>query len=91
LFYYAASSPTWREKFKKLISICANTKSAFTSIERFVGNYAVDQKPEQLSVRLKVINEKWEKYNKAQDELEELVISVIINSCGVKCKKDTDT
>jgi hypothetical protein len=60
------------EKSKKLIRICANTKSAFTRMERFVDNYAVDPKPEQLNVRLKLINETWEKYNNAQEELEEL-------------------
>jgi hypothetical protein len=44
------------EKSKKLIRICANTKSTFTRMERFVDNYAVDPKPEQLNVRLKLIN-----------------------------------
>jgi hypothetical protein len=38
-------------------------------MERFVDNYAVDQRPEQLDVRLKLINENWEKYNNVQDEL----------------------
>jgi len=57
---------------KKLIRICANAKSAFTRMERFVDNYAVDQRPEQLDVRLKLINENWEKYKNVQDELEEL-------------------
>jgi len=60
------------EKGKKLISICANIKSAFIRMERFVDNYAVDPGPEQLDVRLKIINENWEKYNNVQDELEEL-------------------
>ena len=32
----------------------------------------VDPRPEQLDVRLKLINENWEKYNNIQDELEEL-------------------
>jgi hypothetical protein len=32
----------------------------------------IDQKPEQLEVRLKLIIENWEKYNQAQDDLEEL-------------------
>ena len=41
-------------------------------MEKFVDNYMVDQKPEQLEVRLKLIDENWEKYNHAQDELEEL-------------------
>jgi hypothetical protein len=57
---------------KKLIRICANTKSAFTRMERFVESYAADPKPEQLEVRFKLINENWEKYNNVQDELEEL-------------------
>jgi hypothetical protein len=30
-------------------------------MEKFVGNYAVDPKPEQLDVRLKLINENWGK------------------------------
>jgi hypothetical protein len=59
------------EKIKKLICICPNTKSAFTRLERFTDNYAVDPKPEQLEVRLKLVNENWEKYNNVQDELEE--------------------
>jgi hypothetical protein len=59
------------EKSKKLIRICANTKSTFTRMERFVDNYATDPRPEQLEVRLKLINENWGKYNYAQDELEE--------------------
>lgn len=58
------------ERSKKLIRICANTKAA--RLDRFVDSYAVDPKPEQLSVRLKMINEKWEKYDNAQEELEEL-------------------
>ena len=60
------------EKGKKLICICANIKSAFTRMERFVDNCAVDPKPEHLDVRLKLINENWEKYNNVPDELEEL-------------------
>jgi hypothetical protein len=48
------------------------TRSAFTRKERFVENYAVTPKPEQLDVRLKLINENWEKYNSIEDELEEL-------------------
>jgi hypothetical protein len=52
---------------KKLIRICANTKSAFTRLERFADNYVVDPKPEQLEVRLKLFNENWEKYNNVQD------------------------
>jgi len=59
------------EKGKKLIRICANIKSAFTRMERFVDSYAVDPRPERLDVRLKLINENWEKYN-IQDELEKL-------------------
>ena len=57
---------------KKLIRVCANTKGAFTRLERFVENYLIDPKPEQLEVRLKLINENWEKYSEAQDELEEI-------------------
>ena len=57
---------------KKLIRLCANTKGAFTRLEWFVENYLIDPKPEQLEVRLKLINENWEKYTDAQDELEEL-------------------
>jgi len=60
------------DKIKKLVHICSNTKSAFTRMERFVDHYAVDPRPEQLDVRLKLINENWEKYNNLQDELEEL-------------------
>ena len=60
------------ESKKRLTRICANTKSAFTRMEKFVDNYMLDHKPEQLEVRLKLINENWEKYNQAQDELEEL-------------------
>jgi hypothetical protein len=60
------------ERGKKLIHICANTKGAFRRLERFVENYSTDSKPEQLEVRLKLINENWEKYTDAQDELEEL-------------------
>jgi len=60
------------EKGKKLIRICANIKSAFTRMERFVDNYAIDPRPEQLDVRLKLINENWEKYRNFQDELQEL-------------------
>jgi len=60
------------ETKKRLIRTCANTKSAFTRMEKFVDNYMVDQKPEQLEVRLKLLDENWEKYNHAQDELEEL-------------------
>jgi len=43
------------EKVKKLILICANIKSAFSRMERFVDNYAVDPRPEQLDVRLKLM------------------------------------
>ena len=60
------------ESRKRLIRICANTKSAFARMEKFVDIYMTDQKPEQLEVRLKLISENWEKYNQAQDELEEL-------------------
>jgi hypothetical protein len=60
------------EKGKRLIRICANINGAFTRMERFVDNYAADPKPEQLDMRLKLINENWEKYNNVQDELEEL-------------------
>ena len=60
------------ESRKRLTRICANTKSAFTRMEKFVDNYMVDQKPEQSEVRLKLIIENWEKYNQAQEELEEL-------------------
>ena len=60
------------ERGEKLIRICANTKGAFTRLERFVENYLTDPKPEQLEVRLKLINENWEEYTDAQDELEEL-------------------
>jgi hypothetical protein len=60
------------EKGKKLKCMCANIKSVFTRTERFVDNYAADPKPEQLDVRLRLINENWEKYNNVQDELEEL-------------------
>ena len=41
-------------------------------MERFVDNYAVGPKPEQLGVRFKLINENWEKCNNVQYELEEL-------------------
>ena len=41
------------EKGTKLIHICANIKSAFTRMETFVDNYAVDPRPEQSDVRLK--------------------------------------
>ena len=37
-----------------------------------MNSYMEDQKPEQLEVRLKLIEEDREKYNKAQDEIEEL-------------------
>jgi hypothetical protein len=40
--------------------------------KKSVDNYMADQKPKQLEVRLKLISENWEKYNQAQDELEEL-------------------
>jgi hypothetical protein len=60
------------ERGKKLIRICANTKGACTRLERFVESYSTDPKPEQLEVRLKLIDENWEKYTDAQDELEEL-------------------
>jgi len=49
------------KKIKKLIRICANTKSGFTRMENFVDNSAVDQRPEQLDVSLKLINGNWEK------------------------------
>jgi len=48
--------------------MCANIRSAFTRMERFVDNYAVDPRPEQLDARLTVINENWKKYNVVQDE-----------------------
>jgi len=54
------------ENRKRLTRICANTKSAFTRMEKFVDNYMVDQKAEQLEVRLKLIQENWEKYSQAQ-------------------------
>jgi hypothetical protein len=41
-------------------------------MERFVENYVIDSKPEQLEARLRLINENWGKYNDVQDELEEL-------------------
>jgi hypothetical protein len=40
-------------------------------MEKCVENYVIDPKPEQLEVRLRLINENWRKYNDAQDELEE--------------------
>jgi hypothetical protein len=64
------SAPNMDKKIKKRIRICANTKGAFIRMERFADNYAVDPKPEQLEVRLKLIIENWEKYNNVQDELE---------------------
>jgi hypothetical protein len=45
------------ERGKKLFRTCANTKAAFTRLERFVENYLTDPKPEQLEVRLKLINQ----------------------------------
>jgi len=60
------------ENKKRLTRICANTKGAFTRMEKFIDNYMVQQKSEQLEVRLKLIQENWEKYSQAQDELEEL-------------------
>jgi hypothetical protein len=65
------------KKGKKLIRISANIESAFTRTEIFVHNYAVDPKPKQLEVRLKLINENWEKYN-VQHELE--VLGPVINN-----------
>ena len=46
------------ESRKRLIRICANMKGAFTRTEKFVNSYMEDQKPEQLEVRLKLIEEK---------------------------------
>jgi hypothetical protein len=60
------------ERGKKLIRICANAKSAFTRLEKFIDNYEADPKPEQLIVRLKLTNENWERYNNAQEGLEEV-------------------
>jgi len=60
------------ERWKKLIRVCANTKGAFTRLERFVEKYLIDPKPEQLEVRLKLVNENWEKYSETQDELQEI-------------------
>jgi hypothetical protein len=60
------------ESKKRLTRICANTKSAFTRMEKFVDGYMVDQKSEHLEVRLKLTEENWQKYNQAQDELEEI-------------------
>jgi len=40
------------EKGRKLVRICVNIKSAFARMERFVDNYAVDPRREQLDVRL---------------------------------------
>jgi hypothetical protein len=61
-----------QESRKRLTRICANMKSAFTRMEKFVDNYMVDKKPQQSEVRLKLIKKNWEKYSQAQDELEEL-------------------
>jgi len=60
------------ERGKKFIRVCANTKGAFTRLERFVENYLIDPKSEQLEVRLKLMNENWEKYSEAKEELEEI-------------------
>jgi len=60
------------ETGKKLICVCANTKGAFTRLDRFVEKYLINPKPEQLEVRLKLVNENWEKYSEAQDELQEI-------------------
>ena len=60
------------ENKKRLTRICANTKGVFTRMEKFIDNYMVGQKSEHLEVRLKLIQENWEKYSPAQDELEEL-------------------
>jgi len=49
------------ERGKKLIRVCANKNGAFTRLERFVENYLIYPKPEQLEVRLKLVNENWEK------------------------------
>ena len=49
------------ENKKTLTRICANTKGAFTRMEKFIDNYMVQQKSEQLEVRLKLIQENWEK------------------------------
>ena len=43
------------KEVKNLMRIWANTKSAFTRIERYVDNYAVEPKPEQLDVRPKLM------------------------------------
>jgi len=59
------------ERGKKFIRVCAKTKGAFTRLERFVENYLIDPNPKQLEVRLKLVNENWEKCSEAQDELEE--------------------
>jgi len=80
-----------QESRKRLARICANTKSAFTRMEMFVDNYMTDQKPEQLEVRLKLISENWEKYNQAQDELEELGYDSYISNKGKNWKKGTVT
>jgi flagellar basal body-associated protein FliL len=60
------------KRAKKLLRVCANTKGAFTRLEKFVDNYSTDPKPEKLQVRLKLTNENREKYTEAQEELEEL-------------------
>jgi len=39
------------ERGKKLIRVCANTKGAFTRVERFVEKYSIDPQPEQLEVK----------------------------------------
>jgi hypothetical protein len=41
-------------------------------MEGFVNNYTLEPKPRQLSVRHELINKNWEKYNNAEEELEEL-------------------
>jgi len=56
------------DRGKKSIRVCGNTKGAFTRLERFVENYLIDPKPEQLEVRFKLVNENWEKYSEAKDE-----------------------
>jgi len=42
---------------ENLMRACANTKCAFTKLEKFVENNLIDPKPEKLEVRLKLINE----------------------------------
>jgi hypothetical protein len=61
---------TMEENVKRLIKSRGIVKGAFTRLENFVKSWEDDTDTGQLEVRLTSLQEKWNKFNDIQDELD---------------------